>query len=249
MRRYLIEVLALLACAIVGALILAPVVYGADWHVETGWGKCRASAPDDGTWQQREQPHRIQLSDQCGEIGLRRDLANNAWLGVRYVNFGQFAVQARANNDPGDLADRRGTISADHTRPECATPNAGDSPLKEDCHYLWNGSGRLTGFLVNAGAQPLEFRGLKVGPEAGVILYRATWRMVIQPIADPSAWQYQVDQRTGWRLAPELGLRADWKWVYTAVRWYWIPDGAPITPAYRSPIRQFVVGASIPFSF
>lgn len=216
-------------------------------RAEAGWGKCRAGSPDEGTWHQRELAHKVQLSDQCGEAGLVWQINKQFHFGARFVNFGQYAVSSIANNDPDDKADLRGSVSNDHTRAECqtqGTTNPGN-PLKADCHYRWNGSGHLYGGLFNMAWYPLQYGDFKIGPEVGMVIYRATWRMVIEPTS--GAWQYQYDQRTGWQKAPAFGVSAYYKWVYSAYRVYMIPDGAPITPGYRSPIRQLVIGASIPF--
>ena len=71
---------------------------------------------------------------------------------------------------------------------------------------------------------------------------------VIQPM--DYGWQYQYDQRTGWQRAPEFGASAYYSMkpvdFYAAARVFMIPDGAPITPGYRSPVKQFVIGVSIP---
>lgn len=230
---------------IIGALVALPAHAAGTLRGEAGWGKCHASSPDEGTWQQRELTHKIQLSDQCGEVGLVWELNHDVSFGARYVNFGQFATYAIANNDPQDKADLRGTTSTEHERPECLKQSGSAIPMREDCHYRWNGSGHLYGGLFTVAWHPLHFGDLKIGGELGWVIYRATWRMVIQPM--DYNWQYQYDQRTGWQKAPEFGVSAYYKWVYTAYRVYMIPDGAPITPGYRSPVRQFVLGVSVPF--
>lgn len=217
------------------------------FRAEAGFGKCRASAPDESTWQQRALPHQLQLSDKCWEGGLVWELNHDIFLGAHYINFGQFATYGIANNDPQDKADLRGSISSDHTRPACMGKNgAAVTGLTEDCYYRWNGSGRIDDMLFNVAWYPLHFGELKLGGEVGLDVYRSTWRMVIQPMN--YSWQYQYDQRAGWNKAPEFGVGARYQWLNVVYRVHMIPDGAPITPAYRSPIREFKVIASIPFS-
>lgn len=221
-------------------------------RLEAGYGKCRGSGPDEGTWQQTGSTHQLQLSDKCGEVGVLWSVAHDVSFGARFINFGQFASYAIANNDPQDLQALRGTVSTDHTRAECQQRNPkagpGQAPMLDDCNYRWNGSGHLWGGLFTAAWHPLHFGELRLGGELGWVVYKATWRVIVQPPENPS-WEYQYDQRTGWRKSPEFGVSAYYKYAYVAYRIYMIPDGAPITPGYRSPVRQFVLGVSVPLDF
>lgn len=237
------------------ALAVAPFVM-ATAHAETikaraeaDYGKCHAGSPDEGTWHQRDLPHNIQLSDKCGSLGLHFETPlRDVGFAVRYVNLGQYAVHAIANNDPEDKADLRGTVSTDHMRAECQTRRPGSYPLNFDCHYRWNGSGTIYGALFAATWHPIHIGDLTLGGEAGYYVYRATWNMVIQPV-NSNEWQYDYRQKTGWSRSPEFGVSAYYKNLYIAARWYMVPDGAQITPGYRAPVQQVTAGISIPFSF
>ncbi len=221
----------------------------AEVRAEAGFGRCHAATPDDGAWHQRDLPHQLQLSDNCGEIGALWSIPNSNWsFGARFVNFGQYATYAIANLDPDDLQAKRGTKSQDHNRPECqkqGTENK-NHPMIEDCYYRWNGTGHLWGGLLNVAWHPIRIGDLKLGGELGWVIYKATWRVIVQPTQN-NDWQYQYDQRTGWNKSPEFGVSGYYKYAYAAYRIYMIPDGAPITPGYRSPVRQFVLGVSVPF--
>ncbi len=220
----------------------------AEVRAEAGFGRCHASASDEGAWYQRGQPHQLQLSDNCGEIGALWSVAHDFSFGARFVNFGQYATYAIANLDPQDLQAMRGTKSQDHNRAACqkqGTENP-NHPMIEDCNYRWNGTGHLWGGLFTVAWHPIHIGDLKLGGELGWIVYKATWRVIVQPTQN-NDWQYQYDQRTSWKKSPEFGVSAYYKYAYAAYRVYMIPDGAPITPGYRSPIRQFVLGVSIPF--
>lgn len=213
-------------------------------RLEAGYGVCHASKSHEGTWYQDGEEHHLQLHDRCGEFGLAWDTPiSNVSLAARYAALGQFATHAQANADDNDNAARRGSVSSNNRRPECAQSFAAD------CLYQWDGSGGAQGFLFALGWDPLRIGPVHIGGEVGMYVYRARWRETVHPIDCPGnqCWQMQIDQRTGWQRTPEFGLTARWEFLYAAVRRYDVPTHAPITAGFRGPVYQFVAGLSYKF--
>lgn len=221
-----------------GVLIVAS---HAQLRLEAGVGVSGAAKPPEGTWYQDHLEHHLQLSSRTYSLGLSGDTPLNGmrW-GLRYVNLGQFSTRATANADDQDNAKLRGSVSNDPNRPACK------GGFAADCHYDWHGEGNMLGGLVTLGAEPFSIGPVKIGLEAGVFLYRATWRERIRPIDCPGnqCWEMQVDQRTGWQIGPEMGLTARWDYIYVAARRFSGPE--KITAGFQGPIRQFEIGVSIP---
>ncbi len=211
-------------------------------RLEAGAGTCHAHTPPENLWHQNDQPNHMQMRDRCGEVGLLiPSRFENVNLLVRYANLGRYAIQARAIADDNDDFTRRGKVSTDPRRAECA------GGFHADCLYNWNGSGDANGMLFGVAYEPLHFGALHIGAEVGLFVYRATWREIIGPIDCPGnqCWQMQIDQRTGWQRAPELGVTARAGYFYAGVRRYDVPTHAPITPGFKAPIMQFVLGVSV----
>lgn len=224
--------------------------------LEAGYGACNAQPPHEGTWVQGDLPHTMHLTDGCGELGLSFGTPmRDVYIKTRYVSLGQYSINSISNADDNDDASRRGLVSADPRRAECA------GGYYADCHYQFNGSGGAKGFVFAIAAEPFQIGPVKLGGEMGLLLYKARWRETIRPIDCPGnqCWEMQIDQRTGWQRAPEFGLTARWDYLYVALRRYELrmPGGtanpaassqAPgITAGFRAPIHAVVVGLNIPF--
>lgn len=233
----------LFATGLLAGLILAVGINSTaqGLRLEVGAGTSKALKPAEGMWHQGDLPHNFQLKDRAYSIGLSGDTPLNGlrWA-ARYVNLGQFASRAIANADDNDDLNRRGAVSPDPRRPECAQRFAAD------CHYNWNGTGSLRGIAAVLGAEPFKIGPVRIGIEGGVFLYKATWREIISPIDCPGnkCWEMQIDQRTPVQVGSALGLSARWDYVYIAARHYGAPDR--IAAGFRGPVRQFEIGVSIP---
>jgi len=226
------------------ALILSSTLHAEGIRLEAGYGQCRANKPENGTWYQSDQAHTLDLKSKCGEIGLSfATPLKDVRLAGRYVDLGNFATYAEANADDNDDASRRGTVSGNNRRPECATG------FHADCLYKWDGSGGAKGVLGAIQVEPLHFGSLHLGAEVGILVYRATWREVIHPIDCPGnqCWQFQVDQRTYWQRAPEAALTARFGYVYVAARRYWVTSHAPITAGFKAPVDVVLIGVNYEF--
>ncbi len=210
-------------------------------RLEVGAGISKAVKPAEGMWYQSDLPHNFQLKDRAYSIGLSGDtpLSDLRWA-TRYVNLGHFSSRAIANADDNDDFTRRGAVSSNPHRPECANSFAAD------CHYNWNGTGSVRGIAAVLGAEPLKIGPVHIGIESGMFLYKATWRETISPIDCPGnqCWEMQIDKRTPVQIGPTLGLSARWDYLYIAARSYWVPE--KLTAGFRGPVRQFEMGFSIP---
>lgn len=250
------------SAALAAAMLLALSLpaHGQRVRLEIEGGNCEAQKSEEGTWWQKGFAHSFQLKDRCGSARLSfATPMKDVRLVAGYASLGQFATSADANADDNDDKSRRGMISADPRRPECAE-KLDDTRLRADCHFNWKGSGGVQGLLAGIQWEPLKLGPVHIGAEAGMFFYKAHWREVIRPIDCPAnqCWELQVDQRTGWQLGPEFGLTARWEYVYLAARRYELrmpsgkgnpnePTQAPgITTGFRAPIHQFVVGVIIP---
>lgn len=234
--------LLLLTGFLAGAILTAavnPLAQGL--RLEAGVGTSKAIKPAEGMWYQGDLPHNFNLKDRAYSIGLSGDtpLDGLRWA-ARYVNLGHFASRAIANADDNDDFTRRGAVSSNPTRPECATG------FRADCHYNWNGEGSVRGISAVLGAEPLKIGPVHIGIEAGMFLYKATWREHISPIDCPGnqCWEMQIDKRTPVQIGPTLGLSARLDYVYIAARSYWVPER--LTAGFKGPVRQLEIGVSIP---
>ncbi len=212
-----------------------------DIRIEAGYGMCRAHTPPENMWHQNDLPNRLQMRDRCGEFGasIATPIRYLRFV-ARYANLGRFATHAVAIADDNDDFTRRGLVG-------CTQEQAAKG-FHADCKYNWNGSGDAKGVLFAGAFELFKIGPLRLGTEAGVFVYRATWREIVSPIDCPNnqCWQMQIDQRTGWQRTPEVALTARWDMLYAAVRRYDVPNHAPITSGFRAPIYQFVLGLSVP---
>ena len=241
MLRFLLVFVAVIALFSI-ALTVAHAS-GPDIRLEAGLGMCKAKQPPENLWHQNDRDNHLQMWDRCSEFGVSlstpiRDL----WFVTRYANLGRFATHAQAIADDNDDFTRRGLVSQDFRRAECA------QGFHADCLYNWNGMGDAKGFLFGAAYEPFKVGPVRLGLEAGLFVYRATWREIVSPLDCPAnqCWQLQIDQRTGWQRSPETALTARLGYLYAAARRYDVPTHAPITPGFKAPIYQFILGVSVP---
>lgn len=172
-------------------------------------GASQFTAHGDGVWWQ--EPFTHQLNMRTPSVGLRYDTAPGGPLGlsyaVGYMNLGKVTTAAQA-------------VALDGAAPGDGGYNPATRACNGECWRLsnWFGSGSVQGVY---GAASKAFGPWSV--EAGLYLYKPTWRMVIPDMVwcrECAPVHHVVTDSGAWNLGPMVGLkyRGD-GWNITASAW------------------------------
>jgi hypothetical protein len=151
---------------IVLLFLLAPMVRAQAVRVELGAGYNLYHPVVDGTWYQRGEPHKLQLSSPSFYLGFTGTAYEGEHFGVNwhagYLDLGQLSASCYCLIDDADYS------SKGHRRiREPQYPNA---------HY--SGSGKVRGVLVMVEPYVL-WHGYRIGAELGVLPYRPRYDEIV----------------------------------------------------------------------
>lgn len=181
-----------------------PSAYAVDFEASIGAAKFHDLG--NMTWYQEGLPHRLQLTTPAFELGVTGDIIPGLAWHVGYVYLGRVRTDAVAT-------------------PDDANYNRYTKSCEGQCIAHSNFTGRGDSHGVKLTLEPYTvYRGWRIGIEAGAYVSKNRWAVTVYDwIGSPgdTPKTIRVDDRSGWRAAPVVGLsigRGAWALVY---RSYW----------------------------
>lgn len=178
----------------------------AEPRFEAGLGVSSSATAGNGAWYQEGFPHSLSMRHPTFMVGVTDDLAPGWAWHAQYVHLGRFKSDALAADRDEDY------------NPVTKTCNPGCNLAR------YRGAGTLHGLTGTVERYATFNSGLRVGTEAGLLLYPPQWRMQVdnwKPAKDQPGMTITYSNPHRWQTGAVLGAsiaKDDWG---VALRHYW----------------------------